>query len=136
MTIREKAIQAIENCLDPTKGGCAGCPYAKMPRDTCVFQQQEDALEALRQSGAQLLALDDVPKRDGAVWIEFKVISGVSDQAGTWAFFVAEQRPNFNFQLQRDLQSLTRLPIDTYGFYWRCWSGRPTEKQREENAWR
>lgn len=128
MTIREKVIQAIENCLDPTKGDCAGCPYAKMPRDTCVFQQQEDALEALRQNGAQLLELDDVPKWDGAVWIEFRVGSGC------WAFFMAEQRPNFNFQVRQQWNKI-QLSVMEYGKDWHCWSKRPTEQQREEHAW-
>lgn len=130
---KEEAIRALEVCTDPATEDCEGCPLRS---DTIVCQTVlMTHVKEMLQRDALLLSVDDVTKWDGAVWLEFKVISGIQADAGTWAFFVAEQRPNFNFQLQRDLQSLTRLPIDTYGYYWRCWSKRPTEKQREAHAW-
>ena len=132
---KEEVTLGLECCSRTVDDRCDVCPYEPISYDECRKQLMKGALKLLRQNGALLLSADDVTKWDGAVWLEFKVISGIQAEAGTWAFFVAEQRPNFNFQLQRDLQALTRLPIDTYGYYWRCWSKRPTEKQREEHKW-
>ena len=130
---REALIKGLQICTDPRVEGCDGCPL-KSDGVTCQIKLMRQAAEQLRKD-ALLLTVDDVPHWDGAVWLEFKVISGANGQGGTWAFFVAEQRPNFNFQLQRELQQLTRLPIDTYGYYWRCWSKRPTDEQREAAEW-
>lgn len=130
---KEEAIRALEVCTE--QEGCKGCPLWLSLDDISCQTELMTCVKEMLQGDALLLSVDDVTKWDGAVWLEFKVISGIQADAGTWAFFVAEQRPNFNFQLQRDLQSLTRLPIDTYGYYWRCWSKRPTDKQREEHAW-
>ena len=143
---REAVIKGLQICTDPRVEGCDGCPL-KSDGVTCQIKLMRQAAELLRhgapqlrvdnvprREGALLLSVDDVPHWDGAIWLEFKVISGMG-QGGTWAFYVAEQRPNFNFQLQRELQQLTRLPIDTYGYYWRCWSKRPTDEQREAAEW-
>ena len=145
---KEEVIIGLECCSRPVDDRCDECPYERISYDECSRQLRKDALELLRhgapqlrvdnvprREGALLLTVDDVPHWDGAVWLEFKVISGANGQGGTWAFYVAEQRPNFNFQLQRELQQLTRLPIDTYGYYWRCWSKRPTDEQREGTEW-
>lgn len=97
---------------------CAECGYNECQTfSICLGEVARDALELLKEQGPRVLTLDEADAAE-VVWFEARnhifiepmLTRGqrLADEAEDW------------FQYGRD---------------WRCWSARPSDKQREEAPW-
>lgn len=135
MTDREKVLQALEHCdLCSDMPNCPGCAYLREP--DCMEHLKRDIIALLKGQEPRVMTLEDV-------------IGG----AGTPAYMEARsQRGYRGWALIYDVQEgmgitgkrvgltqpghITIWPaVELYGVKWRCWTGEPTEEQREAEPW-
>jgi hypothetical protein len=72
----------------------------------------------------KVLAIDEIPEHDGAVFIEYHN----GDIQGEWMLFLAEHNPYLTFTNERG--NRVYLETGAYNDRWRAWTGRPTPEQR------
>lgn len=83
--------------------------------------------EAVAALTPRVLALEEIPKWDGAVYIEERAY-------GTciMALYSAERLPSMIFLSQGGHGALAQAE---YGRYWRCWTMRPTPHEMALEPW-
>lgn len=135
MTDREKVIKGLEWCMNE-RHDCyreKGCPYENVGDDVgCKYALHRDAIALLKAQEPRMMTLEEVKalQPDTDIWIEVRylnapiriracTVSGFSP-GGTRLFIIGGAH---------------NYPMDTYNNYFRCWTSRPTDAQREEVKW-
>ena len=131
----EKVIHTLECCFDVQSGWkdavwvCPACPYAKNDEEPCetLAPLLDDAITLLKEQQPRVMTLEEVLGGDEC-WIEGKSVAcGYGDAVLTCdGEHVDFYRPH----------SVYILDFYEYGLSWRCWTAKPTDKQREATAWK
>ena len=141
----EKTLEGLDCCTGTAVhlGHCPeGCPYfAESERaDKCFEKLHHDALELLKCHTPSIISVSDLINKhkavkDGCVWFEVKY--GFLAPAFVDIFHRNEIRiySPFLHPGSDEESNETWWGIDCYGAVWRCWTFRPTDKQREETPW-
>ena len=138
MIDRDKVIKALECCAIPG-GDCLECPYRKYGVDEigleCENKIAADALALLKAQEPRVMTLDELRQlehTDHIIWIEangdpesFDGYAEVTTNLITKdiEFFV----PGNEVEFTPDNKN--------YGKLWRCWTSKPTNKQRRDTPW-
>jgi hypothetical protein len=109
MTDTEKAISLLQQCLDER-------PYAAV-RVSQIMSCIQEAVELLKEQEPRVLTLDEADAAE-VVWFEARNHIFIEPML-TRRKRLADEAEDW-FQYGRD---------------WRCWSTRPSDKQREEAPW-
>lgn len=138
MTDREKVIRGLE-CRStnlPNKD-CENCHYGMTMgrRWGCDFVRLcGDALELLKAREARVMTLDEALGAEVNVdqcWIEVNDIRQIY-----LADAVVCPEHLERADIQRWGATDCQLPLDLYGEYWRMWTAKPTDEQREAVKWK
>ena len=142
MTEIEKVIKGLIYCSQTKDGDTCPdwCPYSQT---ICVGSAglMEDALALLKGQQPHLLKdEDELLAHEGAVWVEY-----ITGYKAHWALVYQISASGCAILLSREgklewLDGAWRLsayqwPMASYGKVWRCWSARPSDEQREAEAW-
>jgi len=140
----EKVINALECRLDINHEKCKHCLSCQYRVDTdhlewtCMADSiLTDALSLLKAQEARVMTLEEVKgmKRLAICAVEqrSKVIKNTFN--AEYGGIVTLGNENFlDFGLYGDTNRYRRTEAG-YGKTWRCWTSRPTDKQREEVKW-
>ena len=136
MADREKVIKGLECCCHTDGSNCAKCPYDIADSD-CTALMSMDALALLKEQEARVMTLEEVKgmKRLTICAVEqrSKVIKNTFN--AEYGGIVTLGNENFlDFGLYGVTNRYRRTEAG-YGKTWRCWSARPTDKQRQEVKW-
>lgn len=132
----KKVIKGLEYCMiDQKLSSCPEeCPYHGQSDEIefCNEKLIKDAYMLLKPQEPRVMTLDEVKNlqslRDGAVW--FEVLSGLFPTL-----------PEF---CMSNITFFVAIPFDSYRGYfdneyyrktWRCWTAKPTDKQRKAVKW-
>jgi len=137
MIDREKVIKGLKCCAGDDVNLCDNCPYLGCSTDRyCFGNMAADALALLKAQEPRVLTLEDLwaLKFNETVILEQKIPS---------LLIPAIVRDNIKHDDALEvLQVVTASTNGTanadyeyYGQTWRCWTGRPTEEQREVTPW-
>lgn len=146
MELFEKMCKGLECCATSDLRVCKGCPYNGQPcSDLCL-----DALSMLRSQQARikeleaaqqpsLLTLEEIDHKLNSATKEYETIF--------WAEVKSLKRISFgvfnlDFSMDGGYEALLlgcswpfHYRRETYGITWRCWTSKPTDKQREAIPW-
>ena len=127
----EKVIKCLELCRKFTDS-CEGCPYENVPAvENCMLTMHGDALELLKEQEARILDWDELEDWGNAIWFEDKdeheCYVALIANVGTYDAKFTNVEPG-------NIHSLDFMR-DFYMKEWRCWSARPTIKQRQAVKW-
>ena len=127
MINKEKVINALENCV--RNGVCINCEYKEhVACKTCLMA---DALSLLKEQETRILDWDELEDWGNAVWFEDKdeheCYIALIANVGTYDAKFTNVEPG-------NVHSLVFMR-DFYMKEWRCWSARPTIKQRQAVKW-
>lgn len=152
MAEREKVIRGLELCAyDPDPGqprkeifSCSDCPYYRGCYHGCAYDLIRDALALLKAQEPRVLSEEEVRERLGTfVWVE--ICSPHADCSICLVFGKVYEDPAYP-----DLVTIREGSGVAWGRRWedygagcwrgirsgwRCWTARPTEKQRKAVAW-
>ena len=118
MDKREKVIKELQRCVLPHGRGCTPeCEYHG--RIECCRQVMRKAIALLKEQEPRVLTLDaykamaEKPRNEKSpVWEELRY-----SNSSEWGWALPQQA------------------YDGYGIVWRAWTDKPTEEQREAEAW-
>ena len=142
MTDREKVIKGLE-CCKPIMtqyglGACDACPYdrASIPEYgicDCLFSLLTDALDLLKAQEPRVMTLEEIQQslRGG----DTAFLLDVEDRLLIWTLYMAYNARTNCIVLRDDTDDVHVLRMEDYGVTWRCWTARPTDEQREAEAW-
>ena len=132
----EKAIKGLQVHAD----GCGyrshycdamGCPYRYGDESCDIEEMCRDALALLKEQEARILDWDELEDWANAVWFEDKdeheCYIALIANVGTYDAKFTNVEPG-------NIHSLDFMR-DFYMKEWRCWSARPTIKQRQAVKW-
>lgn len=132
----EKIIKGLEHCILFDDFECADkeCPYYKNCGATDTPKELiHDVFTLLKAQEPRVLKLEEllpVPKTD--VWLEYED----SVTPASWTMTTKDTIGFYCHGFISDGRGMTNvLLLDEYGEYWRCWSARPTDEQRETTPW-
>jgi hypothetical protein len=139
--MRAKVIQGLESCVPGPTTWCQMREKGQCGYDGayCVSQLHKDAAELLRAQEPHVLSLEEID--------DIVTKSNKEHERIFWAEVKSRTRYSFGvFQLDLatndDYEALLlgcAWPAwyrrSSYGFRWRCWSSRPTDKQRKGTPW-
>ena len=128
----DKVIKGLECCTFILgKRKCSECPYQKGLPDNGCYQLQDDFHALLKEQEARVLDWDELEDWGNAVWFEDKdeheCYIALIANVGTYDAKFANVEPG-------NIHSLDFMR-DFYMKDWRCWSARPTAKQRQAVKW-
>ena len=139
----EKVCKGLECCVESNSGACpTECPYMARCFDgrglldvyvhlledalALIRQQQEKIAELEAERTARVMTLEEVSVSEDPVYFEANALH-------EWAIRCC---------ISGDVMFLTWrngscdcCRIDKYNKGWRCWTARPTDKQREAAKW-
>lgn len=136
MMDREKLITGLELCTNISPDGCLMlCPYKDEKDETysgfCEQVLKQDALALLKEQEVRILDWDELEDWENAVWFEDKdeheCYIALIARVGTYSAKFTNVEPG-------NIHSLAFMR-EFYMKEWRCWSARPTIKQRQEVNW-
>ena len=142
MTDREKVIKGLECCqkkvciYDDT---LKECPYWELcgrhedAFEDCTKVLAKDALALLKAREARVMTLDEALGAEVNVdqcWLEVNDIRQIY-----LADAVVCPEHLERADIQRWGATDCQLPLDLYGKYWRMWTAKPTDEQREAIPW-
>ena len=138
MPDREKVLKALEHHKETAV--CNGCPYAgddDTPQGNCPVY--DDALALLREQEPRVMTLEEVIKHYSLPPVFVDDLSAQEDYLQDIAplYFDFPQCDSWAVHW-RGYQSVWKYIDDwkaSYGLKWRCWTARPTNKQREAVKW-
>ena len=140
MTEREKVIKGLRCCRDIHIGAtledsCNICPYQVDYGRTCYADELfHDAIALLKAQEPRVMTLQEALGAEVNVdqcWLEVKGIKQIY-----LADAVVCPEHTERADIQRWGASDCQLPLDLYGAYWRMWTAKPTDEQREAASWR
>ena len=131
MTEREKVIAAVECCFHLGSKGCRSCPYvAEVDFEKgCVVDLAGRIIAQLKEQEARVMDDALLLEYDGAVWLENK-----RDTGTILSICKSADDRQFRFFSKNEWENVAYLR-ENYGKTWRCWTSRPTDKQRKAVAW-
>lgn len=129
---REKVIRGLECC---TKDECECCPY----ENVCYGDDEvelfdtlaRDALALLKEQEPRVMTLEEALGSEEC-WLERK------DGNVTVADIALNGQDSGGYDVDSNELSTMRSYIfhsGYYGKYWRCWTSRPTDAQRDAVKW-
>lgn len=143
MIDREKVIKGLE-CyrMNPDPEHCEknDCPYNNNDPHygywCCSNRLLHDAVRLLKEQEPRVMTLEEVREwKQPDVWIENDKANFIGDYiepAGRMEFAFLSSIVVGN----KKHPDGTPITMDEqYGKKWRCWTARPTDKQREETPW-
>jgi hypothetical protein len=120
--LREKVIKGLECC---TNGGDCQNQCDEWPDNGCVKALMRSALSILKAQEPRVMTLEEIKawackpgSQKDAVYIQ-----NFNDPELVWAYLG-------RFESDSGIGQ-----FDGYGYSWRCWTSRPTDKQREQVKW-
>lgn len=132
----EKVIKGLECCL---ANGHNNCPYESTDEGidkvtSCTTYLMRDALALLKAQQPRVMTLEEVMQhnnQDGCVWFEQPTYNAVAafvmrdeDYTEIISPYILGEPINHGYMANK-----------FYGKAWRCWTSRPTDEQREAEAW-
>lgn len=138
MPDRENVIKGLECCLGDTRADlpnlCTICPYAhgSYATQTCGKKLREDALALLKAQEPRVMTLGQVRDEADHMYLEKHSKTG-SDLYGC---AIRGDWDGYGIELLMSEYDTARERWSDYGKTWRCWTSRPTDKQREATAWK
>ena len=133
----EKVIKGIECCRN---GFCFACPYNDGVDDNvdCKQKWADDAISILKANKPRVLTLDEV-NQDYKTWClgeqEFEIWWLETKKAKkTIPASTMFMNDNEGVVLRTYFGEMKYF-YAAYNKYWRCWSARPTDEQREGTPW-
>ncbi|MBR3020415.1 MAG: hypothetical protein IKH57_25685 [Clostridia bacterium] len=125
----EKVIQGLECCVaEPNEfGDCnsSKCPYASID---CIQRLMVDVLVLLKVQRPRVLTLEELKESDDPIFFETQ--SGVIYD---WAIKCTANGKHVFLTIRNS--TIQAFRIGRYGISWRCWTSKPTTKQREAAPW-
>ena len=106
---------------------CYECPYYGSDHCREVQSALKEYKPHVLSDTVELLA------HDGAVLIEYNPHRLAMHPE--WAFIDRIGDGSVYINRNSDHTQLLRYTLASYGITWRCWTGRPSDKQMEEVAW-
>lgn len=133
----ERCCDVQSECIDHVYV-CPVCPYAVnvdehggLPCES-LAPLMWDALVLLKEQQPRVMTVEEILRHDGAVFFEDR-------NKGEWAVFSSwgyKRRSNWmTFAFGSNCGHITGFNIDVYGKFWRCWTAKPTDEQRERVKW-
>lgn len=132
MADMKKAAEGLRQCL--LRDDCGKCPYRENGSLECLTRLCNDTLELMGTREARLLTFDELMALPHGIETDVPVIFEQKVPVGTWDRGTLCQWKPAGF-LQEMVEDHTWYNREQYGRIWRCWSARPTVKQREETKW-
>lgn len=128
MADREKVNNALGRC--ESYGYCDDkrCPYYENTR--CLESLRKDALELLKAQEPMVMTLEELSALPFDTPV---VIEEINDECGWNVFYGIDEENDVcfcGFKASADYYDL-----EEYGESWRCWTSRPTDKQRKAVKW-
>ena len=134
---REKVIHSLECCLkfkETQWQGCAFCDYFSQGCNAL----QKDILALLKEQEPKVLTLEEVEERmntndayDSIFYAEVRTLTKTS--FGVFQLNFDSEDYYVAMLLGSSFPAWYRK--ESYGHKWRCWSAKPTIKQRQEVKW-
>ena len=137
----EKTMKGLECCNDDIM--CPDeCPYKDIfdLDGDCREELVHDALGLLKIHYPRVMGITEITEghnalKEGCVWLEtkFGALAPVFVQfpyKGKIRMYSPYYHPAKDTEINE-----TWWPIENYKKIWRCWTFRPTDKQREETPW-
>ena len=143
-------------CLSTNQHKCAGCPYNPHPGMDWVYgcmagqgrlvddakttlMEQADTITSLQgtivkltaaiaENAPRILTLDESEEAD-VCWLEARGVERVIPCR------VTIYPKSITALIRKMIANPEDMFIEDYGRDWRCWSGRPSSKQRREAKW-
>ena len=138
MPDREKVIRAVETCFDSWID-----KHRDMGLDVHgVERLKREALELLKEQEPKVLTREELKQFDERpCWFESH--GTYMGQKGFWIIpymFTCYETMYYVYPLLQindrgGCRHYSELGLGAYNKTWRCWSARPTDKQREEEPW-
>lgn len=125
---REKVIKGLELCgYQEGMPQCDSCPY---DGKQCWKRLKTDALALLKAQEPRVMTLEEIRLANGGdVWLELSgniaedvLFAATIDGCGTKGVHTRYEALDYKM-----------YGVKPYG--WRCWTSRPTDKQREAVKW-
>lgn len=139
----EKVEKGLEICTESTEyGGCITCPYHEdYYPNACRYVNKKDALALIRQQQARIAELEAAQTarvlklrelyEGQVIWFE-----GFRSE-GYRSLWVAEVSKVCSDEIVFfGGNNEVHMPIHAYEERYRCWTQRPTFKQREVTRWK
>lgn len=139
MPDREKVIKGLECCNSPNRH--VDCPYdGARHYNSCTYRLLSDALALLREQEPRLMTLEEVIKHYSLPPVFVDDLGAQEDYLEDIAplYFDFPEADSFAVHW-RGYHSVRKYLDDwkaSYGEKWRCWTGRPTDEQREAVKWK
>lgn len=130
---REDVILELETCLT---GSCHGfktgvyCPFAND-----VWESVRDELAMLKEQEPRVMTPDEVTNAPdkSVIWLELKPTDKSKNEIYP---FVGSGKGWYSCYCSANTSPMfTDEDVEQYGAQFRCWTFRPTDKQREEAEW-
>ena len=148
MDKREKVINALIGCSNIQSGFtsavyvCPTCLYGRDDGQPCesLHLLMEDALAMLKAQTPRVMTLDEVEsayEKQEPVWLDVKDVP-VSNYIVIGYRLMHKTRKGHEMAYEligASIVSEKSYGVSMYGKKWRCWTSRPTEKQREAVKW-
>lgn len=144
MTELDKVIAGLKCCKDMHTAGsgyaqsCIECPYKDATPDgmmgfACIRELFRKNIALLEAQEPRLMTLEEVKaiQPDTDVWMEVVPLHG---PIKVRAYTVSGFTPGGGRLCV--IGGGHNYPVDTYNQYFRCWTSRPTDEQREMEPWR
>lgn len=133
---REKVIFAIENCLTTdsvTECRKTECPFISC-RESCLEWLLRSALALLKEQEARVMTVEEVRDCVDYVWAE---IFTPMNERRCLIYCLIGQNQGYSevADLDEDSGQSWARQWDNYGKTWRCWTSRPTDKERRDTKW-
>lgn len=129
--IRTKVIQGLESCVPSMTVWCqmrekGQCEY---DGDYCIYKLHRDAATLLKSLVPRMLDFGEIQTLSR---FDVHLEERNSDLVYPLMLLGAE---NNNKSQAVFFHPMTVKPLSAYGKTWRCWTCRPSRKQREETPW-
>ena len=157
MDKREKVIKGLECCSIGLYCPDEECPYEKDKEEkqkNCIALLARDALELLKAQEARVMTLDEVKEigrfefdntdrsKETVVWFEKRNGNSFNGRLAPSRIeycyhpeYGDDEYCDSVTQYVSGSEVTSRLHCGVYGKYWRCWTQRPTDEQREKVKW-
>lgn len=137
MIDRDKTINALHDMADYFRlcRKNAASNGAAARKFEIYVEAAEDAAELLKAQEPRVLTLEEFEDAlDTIVWVDRPQIMNSSSE---FALLVSYSRKHEKTDLWFiDDDEITNWCYSDYGKTWRCWTSRPTDKQREAAPWK
>ena len=127
----ENVIKGLKCCTERDKCD-KKCPYWNSDK-SCWINLKKDALALLKAQEPRVMTLGEALRADWCfVEIRKYLRSGDLFYYDTFSGILVE---NSGIYVIHKRGTSAYVDVDRYGIDWRCWTSRPTDKQRGEVKW-